>query len=230
MRFAARFNGPPGSANGGYAAGRLAAVLGDGPVEVTLRLPPPLERELGVEVDAAARAARLLDGEDVVAEARALDSLEVEVPQPRVSIDEARAAGAVTPLRDGHPFPTCFGCGFARPADDGLGCLSGPVEGRADGVWGVDWTPEEVAPELVWSALDCPSSAPVVEPGGAPHVLGRMAARIDRLPRAGESHAVMSWSAGADGRKKHAASALVDARGDVLAVALATWIALRPRL
>ena len=39
-----RFNGPPGSANGGYVAGLLAAHLGtEGPVRVTLREPPPLE-------------------------------------------------------------------------------------------------------------------------------------------------------------------------------------------
>ena len=42
-----RYNGPPESANGGYACGLVAGLLG-GVVEVTLRLPPPLDRELGV--------------------------------------------------------------------------------------------------------------------------------------------------------------------------------------
>ena len=37
-------NGPADSANGGIAAGRLAALVAtDGPVTVTLRLPPPLD-------------------------------------------------------------------------------------------------------------------------------------------------------------------------------------------
>ena len=36
-----RFNGPPGSGNGGYTCGLVAGLLG-GPAEVTLRLPPPL--------------------------------------------------------------------------------------------------------------------------------------------------------------------------------------------
>ena len=61
-----RYRGPTQSANGGYAAGRLAAFV-DGPAEVTLRLPPPLDRPLAV----AAEDGRvlLLDGEAVVAEA-----------------------------------------------------------------------------------------------------------------------------------------------------------------
>ena len=38
-----RYRGPLHSANGGYAAGLLGSRLG-GAAEVTLRLPPPLER------------------------------------------------------------------------------------------------------------------------------------------------------------------------------------------
>ena len=45
-----RFRGPPFSGNGGYVAGRLAGLLGDGEsVEVTLRSPIPMDRELDVE-------------------------------------------------------------------------------------------------------------------------------------------------------------------------------------
>lgn len=42
-----RFNGPAGSANGGYACGVAAGALTDGPAEVMLRRPPPL----GVSMD-----------------------------------------------------------------------------------------------------------------------------------------------------------------------------------
>lgn len=218
----ARFNGPPESANGGYTAGRVAALVGDGPVEVTLWRPPPLERPLSVR--RADSVVELLDGSDVVAAGRPLEALEVEVP-PVVGVAEAAVAGAATPLVEGHPFPTCFGCGPLR-GPDGLHCLCGPVAGR-DGVWAVGWTPRDAAPEIVWAALDCPSSAPVAEPGGAPHVLGRIAARLDRRPEVGAAYALMSWARGADGRKKHTGSALVDGDGDVLAVAHATWIELR---
>jgi hypothetical protein len=40
-----RFSGPPATANGGYACGTIAELLG-GDVEVTLRRPPPLGRPL----------------------------------------------------------------------------------------------------------------------------------------------------------------------------------------
>ena len=42
-----RFRGPLDSANGGYAAGLLGSRL-PGVAQVTLRLPPPLERPLAV--------------------------------------------------------------------------------------------------------------------------------------------------------------------------------------
>jgi hypothetical protein len=43
-----RFNGPLSSANGGYACGRVAELV-DGPAEVTLRRPVPLDTPLDVE-------------------------------------------------------------------------------------------------------------------------------------------------------------------------------------
>jgi len=42
-----RFNGPAGSANGGYACA-MAARWVDGPGEVTLRVPPPLVGDVGM--------------------------------------------------------------------------------------------------------------------------------------------------------------------------------------
>ena len=44
-----RYRGPLTSGNGGYSAGRLAAFVDAPAVEVTLRLPPPLERPLQVD-------------------------------------------------------------------------------------------------------------------------------------------------------------------------------------
>ena len=41
-----RFNGPPSSANGGYAAGALAEAAGLEDVTVQIRRPPPLETPL----------------------------------------------------------------------------------------------------------------------------------------------------------------------------------------
>jgi hypothetical protein len=84
VRIPARFNGPPGSANGGYTCGLLAAFLG-GEAEVTLRVPPPLERELDV-VETDGRV-ELRDGETLVAEAEPV-SLDIDVPAP-VSLADA---------------------------------------------------------------------------------------------------------------------------------------------
>ena len=93
---ARRFRGPQSSANGGYAAGLLAAFL-EGPAQVTLRLPPPLERELTVQ--RRGEVTLLLDGDDVVAEAVAAD-VGLEAPAPP-TLEEASARER--PLRADRP-------------------------------------------------------------------------------------------------------------------------------
>ena len=227
-----RFNGPPGSANGGYAAGRLAAYVGAADaVEVTLRRPPPLGRELAVRRAADSRAL-LLDGAEVVAEARAA-TLELRAV-PAVSAAEARAATARPEDFPQHPFPTCFGCGPRRDPAEAVRILVGPVAGRA-GVHAAAWTPPaalagpggRLPRELAWVALDCPSSVPVVPQGSAPHVLGRLTARVGAPLRAGEEHRVVAWPLGREGRKAYGASAVLDAAGEVRAIGRAVWIALQ---
>ena len=117
-----RFRGPLHSANGGYTAGRLAAFL-DGPAEVTLRLPPPLDRPLTVAEEDG--RVLLLDGEALVAEARSgRPALEV----PAVTLAEAEDAATRHVRFAGENFSECFSCGV-RP-DDGLCIHVGPVAGR----------------------------------------------------------------------------------------------------
>ncbi len=62
----ARFNGPPGSANGGYTCGVVAGLVGDEEVSVSLRLPPPIDRPLRVVRDG--ERVELRDGDALVAE------------------------------------------------------------------------------------------------------------------------------------------------------------------
>ena len=217
MRIPARFNGPPGSANGGYTCGLVAGLLG-GEAEVTLRVPPPLEREL--ELVRANGRVELRDGETLVAEGERA-SVEVDVPRP-VSVAEAEAASTRYAGFAHHAYPTCFTCGPAR--DDGLGIYAGPVSGR-DGVVAATWTPaEEPAAEVVWAALDCPSGWAVDDFQREGVLLGRMAARVDRLPVPGEPYVVLGWRIGEDGRKRYAGSALTTADGEVLARSRSTWI------
>ena len=232
-----RFCGPPDSGNGGYACGLIAARV-DGPAEVTLRLPPPLETPLAVApVDAA--SVRVLDGDALVAEGvrHHDEDLGIDAPEP-VSVADAERAAAGSPLHEHpeeHPFPTCFVCGPQRAPDDGLRVLVGAVSGRS--VAADTWTPAAdlasadgvVRPEFVWAVLDCSGGVGswLAEPlGGNPFVLGRMAVTINGPVLAGARHVAVGWRAGRDGRKVTAGSALFTAGGELAGLARATWIQL----
>jgi hypothetical protein len=213
-----RFRGPLTSANGGYAAGRLAAFVDSDVVEVTLRRPPPLDR--GLEVVREDAGVRLLDGDDVVAEARAA-TLDVDLPAP-VSLAEA-ADAATRHVRAGSPlFRECFVCGM-REEGDGLAIHAGPVAGR-EPLHAAPWTVHEASPALVWAAIDCPGAYAVGAAGRGEVVLGRMTARVDRVPDPGERCVSASWPLGEDGRKLYAGTALFAADGELLALARQTWI------
>jgi hypothetical protein len=218
----ARFNGPPGSANGGYACGLLAAHV-DGVTEVTLRAPPPL----GVPLEVVRKGLRvgLRDGERLVAEAERVEAqLGLDVPEP-VGVRDAEVASRGFAGFTHHAYSTCFVCGPER--SDGLGIYPGPVAGRASLV-AAPWTPpDEVSELLVWAALDCPSGWAVDDFQREGILLGRLAARIDSLPTPGEPHVVVGWGRGIDGRKRQAGSALFTADGEPLAQARSTWIQLR---
>ncbi len=217
-----RYRGPTDSGNGGYVCGRLAAFVDAPAVEVTLRLPPPLDRPLSVARDI--ERVLLLDGELLVAEAVAAE-LELEAPTS-VSWAEATAASASYAGFGEHAFPECFVCGPAREPRDGLRVFAGPVAGT-EGVVAAPWTAQEVAPEIVWAAIDCPGAFAVGFSARGETVLGRMAARIVRLPAEGERCVAVGWSLGGDGRKLYARTALLSAGGELLAVARQTWIAPR---
>ena len=210
-----RYRGPLHSGNGGYTAGRLAAFVG-GPAEVTLRLPPPLDRPLAV-TDADGRLL-LLDGEAVVAEARP-GTPELEVPRT-VTPAEAEAAAARHVRFAGENFSECFSCGVRR--SDGLCIHAGAVAGTD--LHAAPWTAREVSPEVVWAAIDCSGAYAVGGPGRGEVVLGRMTAEIRRLPAEGEHCVVVAWPLGEDGRKLYAGTALLGADGEPLALARQTWI------
>jgi hypothetical protein len=236
IRIDRRFCGPSDSGNGGYACGLVAAHV-DGPAEVTLRLPPPLEKPLRVE--RADGSVRVLDADQLVAEGvrRHDEDLGVDVPDP-VGVADAERAATTSRLHEHpeeHPFPTCFVCGPQRAPDDGLHILVGPVAGR--GVAADTWTPATdlagargvVRPEFVWAVLDCSGGVGswLADPiGGNPFVLGRMAVTIDGPVRAGAPHAVVGWRAAHDGRKVTAGSAIFTGDGELAGLARATWIQL----
>lgn len=213
-----RFRGPLTSANGGYACGRLAAFVDTPEVEVTLRRPPPLDRPLVVQREGA--AALLFDGAALVAESRPA-RLDVRPPAP-VSLSHA-AEARERHVRVGDPvFAECFTCGV-RDDGDGLGVYAGPVAGR-EPLHAATVTFSQSAAEIVWAAIDCPGAYAVGAAGRGDVVLGRMTARVDRLPEAGECCVATAWPLGEEGRKLHAGTALFAADGELLALARQVWI------
>jgi hypothetical protein len=228
-----RFQGPPGTGNGGYVCGRIASYA-DGPVTVTLRRPTPLAASLTVHRDGDGWV-RVHDGRTLIAEATpSAGQPALQIPGP-VSAAEARGAAGRSRYFQEPVFPDCFVCGISRRPGDGLRIFPGRVAGRA--LWAAPWTPDpsvtdasgRVRPEVVWAALDCPSGIAAGEAArldqDAAIVLGRMTARLAERPAPGIEYRVIAWPAGRDGRKLPAGSALLGPDGEVLAVAKAVWIA-----
>jgi hypothetical protein len=229
---AARFCGPPGSGNGGYVCGRIAAYI-DGPATVTLRRPPALATPMAVERDGES-SVRIHHGGTLIAEAASSPgSPALEIPGS-VSLAEAHAVACRARYYTDPLFPGCFVCGMDRRPGDGLRIFPGPVPGRA--LWAAPWTPDpsvtgaggRVRPEVVWAALDCPSGIAAAEAAGlrpdTAILLGRMTAGLAGLPVAGDQCRVIAWPVERDGRKLLAGSALLGPGGEVLAAARAVWL------
>ncbi len=235
-----KFRGPPKSANGGYATGAFGQLLDPGmqsAIEVTLRAPVPLDRELAYATAGDTLAVR--DGDTLVAEARRAE-LELEVPAPAswdraLSVREHSAA-----LRLGkHPWlgdqrlgfhPICFCCGAELSAELGLRVFAAPVPELAQVA--AAWVCEpafaapngEVPPEIVCTALDCPGQFAWLAEGTRTGLLGRLTVRIERPIRAGERCVVTGWTLGNEGKKFYAGTALFDSSGALCASAKAVWI------
>lgn len=227
--FPSRFNGPPHSANGGYACGVVASFL-DGPAQVTLRTPPPLDRPMTVrEADGGVD---VFDGETLVGTGRRA-SPPTHEPPLTMSLEAAERAASHFAHFDHHVFPTCFVCGPKRPKDDGLKIFPGAVEG-AEAV-AAPWTADAslsdedgaLNPAHVWAALDCPTYFSFRQQDLAA-LLASFTVSVIRIPKIGERCIVMAWPLEVSGRKRRAASALLSAEGALYAIADALWIELRP--
>jgi hypothetical protein len=227
----ARFNGPPNSANGGYACGVVAAAA-EGQVAVSLRVPPPLDAPMEFRRGEDG-VLHLVHGTTVVAEAMADEPVAPTVPR-QVTHDEAVEASRGYVGFERHPFPTCWVCGPER--DDGLRVFTGPVDGAPDGLVASSWTPAReldagdgsVDARHVWAALDCPTYFGAVN-GREAAVLARLTATIHHPVEVGRPCVVVGWGAEEGmGRKRFGAAAVVGVDGRVLASSRALWITLSP--
>ncbi|MCB0878719.1 MAG: hypothetical protein KDC46_07025 [Thermoleophilia bacterium] len=248
-------NGPDASGNGGWSAGLLAEQLGADAiahgVSVSLRLPPPIGRPLRVAPAGSGRDVFDDDshgagGESVLVMHAEPSPTSLDAPDVvrAIDADVAGRASAGFPFREHHPFPRCVSCGIARdPGEVSLELHCGPVDGVAvDGsrVFADAWIPSadvphdddsgEVTIPAMWSALDCPSAAPVADPHAVnPSVLARITARVATRARVGERCVLAAWHVSSDGRQHVTRSVMVDAGGTVIAAADALWIEVRPR-
>lgn len=231
-----QFNGPPKSANGGYASGVLAAGLVQagykGAVEASLHAPPPLDHamQLGATVDSAL----LSDGDTKVGTAKAA-TLSLEVP----SLPSApKFVGAPKIGKDAfRPFDQCFVCGGARHAGDGL-CIAAEVVEDEDDLMGTRWQLHpnfadekgEIDPAYIWSALDCPGYFACAY--GEAALLGRLTAEIFKPLKMGGDATVYGWSlddpSAPKSRKRRCGTAVIDASGELVAKAEGLWITIDP--
>ena len=224
LRIDPRFCGPPGTANGGYAAGLLGTRL-SGPARVRLRRPVPLETPLEV-VAVAGGGLELRQGPEVVASAEPA-TLALALP-PLPGAAEAREASRGYAGHRQHPFPRCFVCGPARAEGDGLRLFAGPWR---PGVVATPWTPHAsldagdgtVRPELVWAALDCPGYF-ASRDDGATMLLGELTAQLEAPVPVGAPCTVVGWLLEVSGRKRTVGTAVLDAGGRCLARARAVWV------
>ncbi|MFF9479383.1 hypothetical protein [Streptomyces sp. NPDC014733] len=148
-----------------------------------------------------------------------------------LSLAEAERAARGFAGFTGHPFPTCFVCGHARPAGDGLALTPGPVAGRP-GTVACLWTPTDdqadaggrIPDALVWSVLDCPGGW-TGDPVTTPMVLSRMTTVITRPPAVGRTHVVVGALRRTNARTASVDTAVFDAAQQLLAKASAVWTA-----
>ena len=213
-----RFNGPPGSGNGGYTSGRVASYVDAPAVRVRLHRPPPLDTVLQVHPATETERLRVFDEDRLVASAEAAD---VEEPVPGVPLATATRASTAYAGFVEHPFPTCYVCGPQR--GDGLAIYPGRLtDGRTAAPFVV---PADVTVATVWAALDCPGGWTVPLETRA-YVLGEFTVRVDAVPAPGAECVVVGEMTGEDGRKAYARTTLYSPTGDPLAIGQATWIAI----
>jgi hypothetical protein len=226
----ARFRGPEGIGNGGYVAGRMAGLLGTQPTEVSLRRGWPVDVPLTIQREAG--VVRAMDAEAVtIAEARSAP-LDLVPPEPPSRAEAAAATRWFLASPLSHSIGRCFVCGSAWEEGVGLRVLTGKVEGRP-GLSAALWEPHaafagpdrRIAPEYLWSALDCAGAFAFSVHGGPQRMLlGRIAGRLEGSVEPGEPCVVIGWQIAQEGRKLHAGTAIFGADGGLRGLAKALWV------
>jgi hypothetical protein len=235
LRFDRRYNGPPNSANGGYACGLMAEAIDrcggdlDGhDVAVRLHQPPPLDTDLDLVFDTVSNKWHLLHGDLLIAAAHAAH---VHAHAPNHVPDYVQALDAAVHFSGHaqHAFPSCFVCGTQRKQNDGLRIFAGKLFGAnmATAPWlphcGLSDESGKVSTEFIWAALDCPGYFASVTPGRIA-LLGELAVHIHRRVHVEEPCVIVGWPIMIEGRKHKVGTVLYDESGEQCALGVATWL------
>jgi len=229
LRVDARFNGPDGSANGGYICGLMAQAIGE-EVGVRLYQPIPLDTDMELVFDTVTSKWQLKLGEQLIAAAHPTKvhaHLPVQVPGYEGALQASQYYAGFTH----HPCPNCFVCGTARQMGDGLRIFAGRLS--HSNMVAAPWLPAAdladasgcVLTPYLWAALDCPGVFASV-PAGRFALLGEIAVQIRRPVRAEEPCVIVGWPILIEGRKHKVGTALYDQQGEQRALGVATWIEL----
>jgi len=242
----ARFNGPPGIANGGWIAGCLATILtdgrtgdgNDGHVEVALRRGTPLDVQLDLERTTG--GLRLSHDGRTLVDARLISpgqsSILPLVGPPPPFVEPELAARGATEYTGLNPdgFRGCVVCGPDREPGDGLRVFAWRVpEMPADTVAAV-WrthpshTADGAVPEHhIWAALDCPTFWAHIA-AGTPSVAKALLVRqtvIVKAPVRGDAtYVVVARAEAARGRALWGSGGLYTADGDLVARTRTMWM------
>ncbi len=230
IRVNSRFNGPSGSANGGYLCGLMAAKIGRS-LTVRLHRPIPLETDLALRFDSVSGKWHLLLDEQMLAAANVAHEhihLHTHVPDSPGLVPALEAAEAFSGHAY-HPYPECFVCGPQRRVHDGLRIFPGHMPGINQVA--ATWVPDarladrdgNVAAEFIWAAMDCPGYFASVRPGCAA-LLGELSVYLERSVKVGLPYVVIGWQILIQGRKHKVGTALFDESGHRCAVGVATWL------
>jgi hypothetical protein len=226
FKVAARYCGPPTSANGGYICGVVAGHIQQ-PVAVRLLRAPPLETAL--ELHGVVPGLWAVDDAGLrCIEARLTAPLELAIPASPGYLP-AHDSSRHAPDPQEHPCPGCFVCGPNRARGDGLRIFAGPVPGRD--IVAAAWLPDaslarkgsKIAPEFMSAALDCPGYQ-ALRTGARAWLLGELTVHVDRLVHTDEPCVIVGWKIEDRGRKRTVGTALFDEAGEVCAWARGIWI------
>ena len=221
-------NGPRNKANGGFAAGTFAALVG-GTATVNLHRPVPLGRPFGVAWSGS--SCTVTDGLETVASVLRSDAFVLD-PPARPSFAQAEAARRAHPYRGvRHTLSDCVVCGPDRTG--GLRVTPGALAGHP-GVLSAPYDPPawfavggRATHASVWGALDCVSYPAAALADGRLALLASLTAHRTREIAVGEPLVAVGWTRGSGTRSHRTASALLDEAGTVVASALAVWVELK---